>query len=331
MRLTEPLLRLPLNFDAGLLAKEVSALPVEAWVPHPNKLPGNEAVRLVTPEGQMTEGVAGNMAPTKYLLNCPYMMDVMAEIGAVWGRGRLMRLAPASVVPAHIDTNYYWRKHVRVHIPITTTPDVLFTCGGETVHMAAGECWIFDTFSVHYVRNGGTRSRTHLVIDTVGGEQLWDLVDAARSHNADIAPAQHTRPGAARRDLMFEREAAETLMSPWELQCHVAFIADQTEADPMLATVMKQMDRFVSSWKGIWAQYGASAEGVPAYQRLISNLELDLLKMGGEKLTLRNKLPLYRQIAELLFTVTSSLPASARTDAPSSIGPAPPAGRSYAS
>ena len=55
MRLTQPFLKLPIAFDASALAAEVNALPDSAWVLHPNKFPGNEAVRLITPGGQQTD------------------------------------------------------------------------------------------------------------------------------------------------------------------------------------------------------------------------------------------------------------------------------------
>ena len=32
-------------------------------------------------------------------------------LGGVWGRSRLMALAPGAEVPAHVDAHYYWRTH----------------------------------------------------------------------------------------------------------------------------------------------------------------------------------------------------------------------------
>ena len=66
-------------------------------------------------------------------------------------------------------------------MPIVTNPNVEFMCGEETIHMAPGECWIFDTFRRHRVRNGGAEKRVHLVLDTVGGEPFGELIDEARA------------------------------------------------------------------------------------------------------------------------------------------------------
>ena len=79
----------------------------------------------------------------------------MQELGGVWGRSRLMGLGPGAVVPIHVDIHYYWRTHVRIHIPVVTNPGVRFFCGGQNVHMAAGEAWVFDSFQTHEVAQRG--------------------------------------------------------------------------------------------------------------------------------------------------------------------------------
>ena len=149
MRLSKPLLQLPICFDGDKLAAEVNALPASAWLPHPTGFAGNEAVPFVAPGGKLGDGFEGAMGPTEHLGRCPYIMDMLAELDSVWGRSRLMGLAPGADVPVHIDVHYYWRTHVRLHIPVITNPGVLFTCNGETVNMKAGECWAFDSFSLH--------------------------------------------------------------------------------------------------------------------------------------------------------------------------------------
>src|SRR5688500_3808772 len=149
MRLSKPLLQLPIRFDADRLAAEVNALPASAWMPHPTGFEGNEAVPLVSPGGAMTDAFDGPMAPTEPLKRLPYVMELMGELDGVWGRSRLMALAAGAVVPEHIDVHYYWRTHLRIHIPVITNPGVQFTCNGETIHMKAGDCWVFDSFALH--------------------------------------------------------------------------------------------------------------------------------------------------------------------------------------
>ena len=182
MRLTQPLLQLPIRFDAEALAAEVRALPDSAWDPHPTGFVGNEAVRLVTPHGALTDAIEGPMAPTEHLRAAPTLMEVMAAArrrlgpqpadgAGAGGRGarpcrRPLLLADSSAHPRSRSI---------------TNPGVLFTCGDAAVHMAPGECWVFDSFRWHDVQNRGSERRIHLVLDTVGGDRISDLVEAAQA------------------------------------------------------------------------------------------------------------------------------------------------------
>jgi len=70
MRFDQPFLKLPVRFDAETLQREVRALPLSSWVPHPTGFAGNEAVRLVTVGGQPTDAFEGPMRPTENLARC---------------------------------------------------------------------------------------------------------------------------------------------------------------------------------------------------------------------------------------------------------------------
>lgn len=302
MRLTQPLLKLPIGFDAEALAAEVRALPDSAWDPHPTGFAGNEAVRLVTPHGELTDAIEGPMAPTEHLRRCPSIMAAMAELGGVWGRSRLMALAPGAEVPAHVDAHYYWRTHLRIHIPVITNPGVIFTCGDSRVHMAAGECWVFDSFRWHDVQNEGSERRIHLVLDTVGGERISSLLDAAQGGT----PLPPRTGGEA---LVFERINAPEVMSPWEIRCHLAFLAGEAVADPLLETVLGRLDQFADAWAAAWARFGPDREGHSAYQALIAAAKRDLVALGGARLLLRNELQLLVVLDQLVFQMAMAPPA----------------------
>lgn len=305
MRLETPFLRLPKRYCAATIAAEVAALGPSAWVPHPGRLAGNDAIPLITPGGQITNAFAGPMGPTPHLGRCSYIREIMADLGAVWGRSRLMGLAPGSDVPPHVDINYYWRTHLRLHIPVVTTPKVLFTCGDETVHMAAGECWLFDSFRMHNVRNGGTEKRIHLVLDTVGGEGLWDLIEQASRAAADAAalppPLPPGQVGTA--GLAFEQVNTPSVMSPWEVRCHVDFLLRQAIPAPTLSAIAARLERFANGWASAWAQFGAVEAGLPTYRGLIDRIQGDLTRLGAGNMLLPNQVPLNRALAELIFNV----------------------------
>jgi hypothetical protein len=310
MRLDQPFLKLPIRFDAEALAADVRALPPSAWVPHPTGFKGNEAVRLVSVGGGPNDDFNGEMAATEHLLASRYVMQVMDSIGGVWGRSRLMGLGPGGDVPQHVDTHYYWRTHWRIHVPIVTNPAVTFSCGPETVHMAAGECWLFDSFRWHKVQNGGDAQRIHLVLDTVGGPRFWDLVEEAKSGQAEerlVAPAPASAPAP---ELVFERINLTPVMSPWQLRTHVAFLAERSVPHPVLGALLARLERFVDDWTVAWAQHGAERSGWPTYMALLEGLKTDLSTLrGGGEVLLTNRLPFYAALDNMIFLALFADPA----------------------
>ncbi|HVJ70647.1 MAG TPA: aspartyl/asparaginyl beta-hydroxylase domain-containing protein [Sphingomicrobium sp.] len=290
MHLSKPLLQLPIRFDAERLAAEVNALPASAWLPHPTGFVGNEAVPLVSPGGLPNDDFDGPMGPTESLRQCPYIMEVMAELGCVWGRSRLMALAAGADVPIHIDVHYHWRTHRRLHIPVVTNPGVLFTCNNETVHMEAGECWLFDSFSLHKVQNKGSQRRIHLVLDTVGGQRLWDLVEAAEEAEHRELPICSGNPSSDSRPLLaFEQFNRPKIMSPWEMKQHIDYVMDHAPPEARGGDVERRLDRFLAGWHAAWAQFGTSDEGLPTYQTLIHQMRAELTSLNAQQVKLQNE------------------------------------------
>jgi hypothetical protein len=288
MRVSKPFLQLPIRFCAETLAREVHALPPEAWTPHPQGYRGNEAVALVSPDGGINDDMAGEMAATEYLRACPYVMDVMAELDGVWGRSRLMGLGAGAEVPIHVDVHYYWRTHLRLHIPVVTNPGVRFTCGDETVHMAPGECWAFDSFRRHRVENSGAEKRVHLVLDTVGNERLWDMLAQAelgvKPSDTPLKPV----PESEKRDLAFERVNVPLVMSAWEMQCHLEYLIQHAVDHDSLDPVVKRLRKFLAGWQAMWSRFGAAEDGLPSYRSLLDEVRPDLHTLGGAEIELDN-------------------------------------------
>ena len=301
MQFDQPFIKLPIRFDAETLEREVRALPESAWVPHPSGYQGNEAVRLVTVGGQPRDDFEGPMRPTENLARLPYIQQIMARLGGVWSRSRLMGLAPGSEVPIHIDVHYHWRTHVRIHVPVITNPKVLFTCGDETVHMAGGECWLFDSFRWHRVENGWTERRVHLVLDTVMTDSLRALIDAARRSDGGAELEPPAAEPQASRELKFEQFNVAPVMSPWEIRCHLDFLFSQVVDHPDVPALRDLLERFVDSWAALWAQFGASQQAVPAYRRLLAEYRTDIARMAPDAVTLINSVPLRNAIDSLIL------------------------------
>ena len=299
MRIGRPLLRLPIRFCADTLAREIASLPREAWMAHPQQFDGNSSVPLISPGGANIHQAVGPMAPTDWLRRCPYILEIMQALDSTWGRSRLMGLDPGAEVPEHVDINYYWRTHLRIHIPVITNPDVAFTCAGETIHMAAGECWILDSFYRHSVVNRGSETRVHLVLDTVGSGPLWDLMEAARNGSTEdsfLAPG-----GAPASTLDFEQVNAPVVMSPWEMKTHIAYIADWTDDGPELQQVLAILDRFVMAWGGTWARHAVSEPGLPYYVQHLTDVRNALANAGVSEIRMRNGRPLLTSVEQFIL------------------------------
>lgn len=273
MRLSQPFFQLPVLFDVARLQAEVAALPDQAWAPHPDRLPGNSAARLISAGGAETDSVHGQMLPTPWLDAMPYLRQALEGFGVVWSRSRLMRLAPGAGVPEHADINYHWHTRVRVHIPIFTQPQVRFHCDGQAVHMAAGEAWIFDNWRRHHVENGASAPRIHLVADTTGTAAFWRFA------------CGQTPPRAQWRTVAWDPANVSTLLTEGDqrfpvmpapevqlliddLRAELTVAADTAEADARVARLSRLLESFVLDWRQLCALHGVGGRGRPEFLRL---------------------------------------------------------------
>jgi uncharacterized protein (TIGR03032 family) len=297
VRLPTEFVKLPVRVDADALAAEVAALPEQIWREHPEGAAGNTAVPLVGREGDpFDDAVVGPMAPTPYLAHLPYAAKIMASLGSVIGRTRLMRIEEEGHLDDHVDTNYYWRDHMRVHVPVATTPDVEFLCNGRSQHMAAGEVWVFDTWLRHGVRNPAGTKRIHLVIDTVGSAGLWDLLERPDRDAVLITP---DGPSPA---LVTELINGATVMSPWEFAATVDQLAGDLQlVDPdTAARFVEAMAPFRRAWRETWARFGEFSEGVPVYAQLRQQCS-DVVEREFAGVCLVNRLEVHAAVLQQLL------------------------------
>lgn len=289
MKLDTEFIKLPLLFDAERLAAEIAAVPEEDWRPHPQGHPGNSALPLIAAGGDpANDATKGAMRPTPHLALCPYLRQVLGAFSTVLGRARLMRLDGNAEATPHADTNYYWLRRIRIHVPVVTRPEVTFLCGSRAVHMAAGEAWIFDTWKTHNVLNPNPTRRIHLVCDTVGSAAFWDL--AARGERP-FGPRGGPPPEAPRLvpfqegfepALAFETVNHPVVMSPWEQEVLLGALAqDLAVQDGLAAELRAELDRFRLDWQALWAAHGERREGWPAYQEALARLQARLARFEG--------------------------------------------------
>lgn len=281
MKLAQPFVRLPYQFDALRLQEEIARFTDGDWMEHPSKLEGNLAIPLVSLKGERNNDFAGKMSTTAELQHCDYMQQVMGSFGEVLARSRLMRLNAGAEVSEHVDFNYHWYSRVRIHVPIVTNPDVIFHCGDQAIHMQAGECWIFDSWRRHKVLNSSDQDRVHLVIDTSGSSRFWQTVREmehfgvqadnpqlqAKINSISYQPGQQV-------SLKTERFNIAPIMAPGELDAIanelICDIEANPENNPQLALKYKNLlISLAKDWREIWHLYGYEEAGWLEYRKLL--------------------------------------------------------------
>jgi hypothetical protein len=276
MRLKREFYKLPLRFDVARMTEEVHGFAEDEWREHPQKFPGNSAMVLISPHGGISDDVYGPMAVTEKLRRCPYLQQVLASLNTVFGRSRLMRLAPGAEVSMHNDVHYSWRNRVRIHIPIVTDPAVRFFCGNKSVHMAAGEAWIFDNWKPHRVINPSDVHRIHLVADTVGTADFWNLVRKLHlMGHREMAPREIFYQPGLTPGLRLESNTQPGIMPPAELNGALReMIVDlrlNRAVDPArCGEFVRVLDDLRYDWQANWVQHGANESGWKTYRDLLT-------------------------------------------------------------
>ncbi len=284
MRLHAPFIRLPFACDPARLVAEVRGLDRGFWRAHPEGHEGNTALPLVALNGNLDDdGVAGPMRPTPALTHCPSIQNIFAALNVPIGRSRLMRIEGNAEATMHVDTNYYWQRRVRIHVPVITTPNVQFICGEQTINMKPGEFWIFDTWRMHNVINPEPTERIHLVIDTVGSPEFWAAIAPGRN----IATQFISLADKSLAPIEFETENFPIVMSPAEQRVFIdwlradLFHASQT-AFAQAGVMFGLIEQFHRQWDTLWQTHETRGEGFSHYRSLAAKFANEVAAFQGQ-------------------------------------------------
>ena len=183
-------MQLPLRFDAARMAAEVAAIPADDWIAHfvrQNYEGGWSIIPLRCKAGAkhpimmaVSDPSATEFEDTPWLACAPYLREVLDSIPCALHSVRLMRLEPQSRIKPHSDVDLdAVTGTARLHVPITTNPQVDFRLNGTTVAMEPGTVWYLRLSDEHQVTNAGQDCRIHLVIDCAANDWLLGLLGAA--------------------------------------------------------------------------------------------------------------------------------------------------------
>lgn len=80
----------------------------------------------------------------------------------------LTRLKAGLVIPRHKDKGPLTAKTHRIHVPVITNTECIFTVGSDSMNLEPGQIWVIDNVNrYHSVENNGNNDRIHLIIDAI--------------------------------------------------------------------------------------------------------------------------------------------------------------------
>jgi len=102
---------------------------------------------------------------------------VLATVGKIGNvkiqQAVLARLRANGEIPKHKDVGNPLTAEIhsathRIHVPVITNENCIFTVGGESKNLKPGQIWIVDNVGRHHsVKNLGDNHRIHLIIDAI--------------------------------------------------------------------------------------------------------------------------------------------------------------------
>ena len=199
--------KLPLAFEPDRLRTDLAAIDESWWARHlgPFHDGGWESVSLWSPGGsvRMQRSTGGAFAATRALHACPYIAEVLDAFPGTRNRIRLMRLKAGARILRHSDPLHTISPDLtRIHVPIVTSPEVVFLVNDTAIPLRAGEAWHIDVRFPHQVDNRSDCDRVHLVIDLIANADLQSLLDrsSAVGHGSLLGYfARHALPVPVKR------------------------------------------------------------------------------------------------------------------------------------
>ena len=114
------------------------------------------------------------------------ILQILDKLPCSYERVRFMKLAKGKIIGKHsdkIDKDIDSGKIIRIHVPIRTNEDVIFTLyestrdkKGQEHNLKTGHFYYTDVSKPHAVRNTSKEDRIHLVVDCKANSALRTLI-----------------------------------------------------------------------------------------------------------------------------------------------------------
>lgn len=176
---SSPYLKLPFSFDLKKLQDDLAIASQAQWISHFNTSAYERdwsCIPLRSVNGRVDHILpvdSDHFEDTFILQSCTYFQEVIQQFACEKTSIRLMSLAAGGVINEHRDEGACLEDGItRLHIPIQTSPDVLFRIDGEDVHFSAGHTWYLNASCLHGVCNPSPYARVHLMMDCITNSWL---------------------------------------------------------------------------------------------------------------------------------------------------------------
>jgi hypothetical protein len=182
----------------------VNAAPLNFVEPYEEFLCGRPTrsegqIMLWTPGGVTGDGIIthydgeAEAAPTEYGRRLPYVTEIIERFLSVRHLrfARLVALTSNVLIPHRDylefggDVRERSPMH-RLHIPLITNSDCMFSEDNRIYRMRAGEVWFLDATRVHSAAALTDEVRMHLIVDFAGGDNEFGLLKIESSHDGAI-------------------------------------------------------------------------------------------------------------------------------------------------
>jgi hypothetical protein len=238
--------KLPFNFDPESLRADLNRIRSDEWVAHFNqdyfegewtgvalRSSGGDSRQLYSPP--KTES---SFADTPILERCPHVREILTIFQCPLQSVRFLRLAAGSLIREHRDYDLGFREgQLRLHLPITTNPDVQFFLDAHRIELHAGECWYLDLSLPHWIENRGATDRIHLVIDCELNEWLRGLLPPDDSTERELNKSDKESSSSPAELERFR----QTVLSDLKLQQRLRETADRESFIRLLVGVGHQL------------------------------------------------------------------------------------------
>lgn len=196
-------IRFPFAYSVEKLTEELNALTAQ-WVSHfnTNDYTGDwGALPLRSINGALNSIIPEHKSDVEFrdtilMQQCPYIKSVLDYFPCEHKAVRLLKLSAGAIIKEHRDRGLRFEDgEARIHVPITTNPQLEFYLDNERVDMKPGECWYMNFDLPHRINNHGDTDRVHLVFDIIVNDKIRELLE---------------NTGPAKKKIIDEKEAFST-------------------------------------------------------------------------------------------------------------------------